>query len=212
MSSVGQRPPRPEHAPVPCGLPAVDAWTVYDYAEGSPRWVEAFPYCRFHEQSAHADARQAAARTGPRASVYPANYAAGQSRVACRGKRNPVQLGEALDRERITKAADAVRAAARELTALTTTAAGGSFEIGNEGAVLQELLELVTDVEEEAGVVARRLSSRHPGRWFRVAEFAGSIRPTDSPAARLSVATSLWRRWGGGIDDDVPPTLEGGAD
>lgn len=203
--AVPARSTRPdaEHFPL-CGLPAVEAWTVYDYAEGKPRWVEALPYCRFHEQTQHAAARQAAAKIGPKAHLYPANYTAGQSRVACAGDRNPVQLAAALDAERITEAADAARAALRQLTHLTTTVYGSSFEIGNEGAVLDALLELVDDVQEEAGVVARRLAAR-AGGWPRVAEATGAARPGDSDTARTAAAVNLWKRWGGGPGDEIPP-------
>lgn len=151
--------PDAEHFPV-CALPAVDGWTVYDYAEGKPRWVAAFPYCRFHEQTQHAAARQDAANVGPKASVYPANYTEGQSRVGCGGDRNPVELGEMLDRERIDQAAEGVREALYRLTSLTTNAFGHSFEIGNEAAVMRALQELVDDVEEQVAVVGRRLAAR----------------------------------------------------
>lgn len=208
--------PDAEHSP-PCGLPAVGAFTAYrrdPAGAGGLTSLQAFPFCRFHEQTQRAAANQVAEAVpeGTYYGAYPTEYTAGQSRVACTGDRNPVQLGDALDRERIVQAADAARAALRQLTALTTNAYGHVFEVGNEGAVLEALLELAADVEEEAGVVARRLSSRHPARWFRVAEAALGIRPDDSPAVRHSAALSLWHRWGGGLDDDVPPTLEDAGD
>lgn len=205
MTTPASTARRPEPSPLPsCALPAVDGWSVYDYADGGPRYVKSFPYCRFHEQTQHAAAKRAAAVVGPRASVYPANYEDGQSRVACTGERNPAQLGEALDRERIDQAAENVRAALRRLTSLTTNAFGHSFEIGNEGAVLRALQELVDDVEEEVGTVARRMASRTT--WSRVAAL-GSMTRLDRPVT----ARGAWQQWGGGPGDEVPPEDQASA-
>lgn len=196
IEATARRPdPRPSDS---CGLPAVEAWTVYDYADGKPTYVDSFPFCRFHRATQRAAADRVALDLGQKASVYPANYQAGQSRVACTGDRNPAELGEVLDRERIDKAAEGVRAALRELTSLTANAFGHSFEIGNEGAVLTALYELVDDVEEQQGVVARRLASRTS--WARVAE-RGSLSRIDRP----NTARRAWAEWGGGPGDEEPP-------
>lgn len=203
--------PRPEHTPVPCHLPATGAWVAYRRdADRHLHTLGTFPFCRLDREPQHAAARQLA-NTVPASEYYgafPVEYSTGQSRIACTGERAPVQLAAALDAERIAAAADAARTALREIVHLTTVAVSYSHEIGNESAALQALLDLVDDVEDEAGVVARRLASRAgPNGWFRVAEVAGNVRPEDLGATKLSVATKLWRRWGGGLDDDVAPVL-----
>lgn len=202
MTSAATSSParRPEPRPFPtCHLPAVGGWAVYDYAEGKPRWVEAHPHCRFHEQTERAKARRAAEKTGPKASVYPCTYQPG-SRVTCRGERNPEQLGEVLDRERILAAGEKIRDGLAELAHLTANGWGASFRIGNEPAVLLELLKVADVVEEWVGVVARRTASR--SNWDDVAEVLNR-EPLNPPRPRNAV--QAWQAWGGGPGDEDPP-------
>lgn len=185
-----------------CNLPAVGGWVLWDYEiAGKPKHLEAVPHCRFHDQPARAAAADRARALGPKVHVFPTTYTGGGGLYGptCKLDRNPVQLGEVLDRERIDQAAEAVRAALRELTALTTNAYGHSFEIGNESAVLRALQELGDDVEDEVGTVARRLAARTS--WQRVADL-GSMTRLDRP----STARAAWLEWGGGPGDDEPPT------
>ena len=199
---------RPEHAPTPCHLPAVGAFVAYRRdADRKLDDLAHFPFCRRHQDAQRAAAVQVA-NAVPRSEYYgafPVEYSAGQSRIACTAARSPVELAGQLDAERITAATEDARAALRRLTALTTVAYGDSFEVGTEDVVLQALLELVDDVEEEAGTVARRLASRAAGGWFRVAEATHGIRTDDGPVVREQTAVKAWRRWGGGPGDEQPP-------
>jgi hypothetical protein len=208
--TASTRTPRPEHVPVTCGLPAVGAFTAYCRPAPGSRDLQTlatFPFCRFCEQPQRAAARQVAedVPADTRYGAYPTEYAAGQSRVACTGERNPLQLGAWLDAERINAAADAARAALRELTHLTSNAYGHHFEVGNETAVAEALIELAADVEDELGTVARRLASRNAGGWHRVAESTHGVQTDDNPAVRDHLAAKAWRRWGGGPGDEHPP-------
>lgn len=202
MAAAPLRSPGPDAADLPlCNLPAVGGWALYDYAVASqPKWLDAVPHCRFHEQPARAAAADRAQALGPKVQVFPTHYsgASGLGSPACKLDRNPVQLGEVLDRERIDRAAEEVRGALRRLTALTTNAYGHSFEIGNESAVLRALQELGDDVEDEVGTVARRLAARTS--WQRVAD-CGSMTRLDRP----STAQRAWAEWGGGPGDEEPP-------
>lgn len=188
---------RPEYVPTPCHLPAVGAWAVYDYATGKPSWVGAVYYCRFHEQPARDTAQRLAARTGPKASPYPSEIRREVNGPVCEEDRNPVQLGEVLDRERISAAAEKIRDGLAELVHLTANGWGDSFRIGNEEAVLREVLTLDDVLEDWVGVSARRLATR--SSWGDVAEVLHAF------PSRPLTALGAWREWGGGPGDEEPP-------
>lgn len=189
--------PRPECVPTPCHMPAVGAWAVYDYASGKPRWIDAVYYCRFHERPARDTAGQLATKTGPKASTYPSEIRRSVNGPVCREDRNPIQLGEVLDQERITHAAEKIRDGMAELAHLTANGWGDSFRIGNEEAVLRAFLELAPVAEEWVGVAARRLATR--SSWEDV---AGVLKPF---VTRPITALGAWREWGGGPGDEEPP-------
>lgn len=191
-----------------CGLPTVGVFAVYDdqHTEGhyTPRWVGAVHYCRFHEQPARATAQRLAERTGPSARVYPQGVDTTRpTRLACKEDRNPLQLGEILDRERIEHAGEKIRAGLAELAHLTSNGWGHSFPIGNESAVLLEFLRLSDVLDTWIGVAAVRAATR--GSWTDVANTVNEAWQRHGVDGFPDTARSAWARWGGGPGDEQEP-------